>query len=76
MERIEEDILELKNKFEDGLYEYRNDHYYIDYSYLSDNSKKFLRRSKRQILKLREILKEQEEVVRLNYKKRKNISQD
>jgi hypothetical protein len=61
MERIEEDLLELQKKVEDGLYEYSNDHYYIDYSYLSDNTKKFLRRSKRHILKLREMLKEQEE---------------
>jgi chromosome segregation ATPase len=61
MERIEEDLLELKKKVEDGLYEYINGHYYIDYSYLSDNTKKFLRRSKRHILKLKEMLKEQEE---------------
>jgi hypothetical protein len=58
MERIEYDLLELQNKVEDGLYEYRNDHYYIDYNYLLDNSKKFLRRSKRHILKLGEMLKE------------------
>ena len=61
MERIEENILELQNKVEDGLYEYSNDHYYIDYSYLSDNTKKFLKKSQRHILNLREMLKEQEE---------------
>jgi hypothetical protein len=55
---IEEYLLELQKKFEYGLYEYSNDHNYIDYS---DNTKKFLRRSKRHILKLREMLKEQEE---------------
>ena len=44
-----------------NLYEYNNDHYYIDYSYLSDNTKKFLKKSQRHILKLKEMLKEQEE---------------
>jgi hypothetical protein len=34
MERIEEELLELQKKVEGGLYEYSNDHYYIDYSYL------------------------------------------
>jgi hypothetical protein len=61
MERIEENLLELQKKPEDGLYEYRNDHYYIDYRYISDNTKKFLKKSQRHILKLREMLKEQEE---------------
>jgi chromosome segregation ATPase len=61
MERIEENLLELQKKVEDGLYEYRNDHYYIDYSYLSNNTKNFLKKSHRHILKFREILKEQEE---------------
>jgi hypothetical protein len=47
MERIEENILELQKKVEDGLYEYRNDHYFIEYSYLSDITLKFfLRRVK------------------------------
>jgi hypothetical protein len=61
MEEVEEKLLELKEKVERGLYEYRNDHYYIDYSYLSDNTKKFLKKSQRHILKLKEMLKEQEE---------------
>jgi hypothetical protein len=61
MERIEENLLELQNKVEDGLYEYNNDHYYIYYSYLSDNTKNFLKKNQRHILKLREMLKEQEE---------------
>jgi hypothetical protein len=53
MEEIEEKLLELKDKVERGLYEYRNDHYYIDYSYLSDKTKKFLKKSQRHILKLK-----------------------
>jgi hypothetical protein len=53
MERIEENLLELQKEVEEGLYEYSNDHYYIDYNYLSDNTKKFLRRSQRHILKLK-----------------------
>jgi hypothetical protein len=61
MEEVEEKLLELKKKVEDGLYEYSNDHYYIDYSYLSDNTKKFLKKSQRHILKLRGMLKELEE---------------
>ena len=59
MEEVEEKLLELKEKVERGLYEYRNDHYYIDYNYLLDNIKKFLKKSQRHILKLREVLKEQ-----------------
>jgi hypothetical protein len=61
MEEVEEKLLELKDKFERGMYEYINDHYYIDYSYLSDNTKKFLKKSQRHILKLKEMLKELEE---------------
>jgi hypothetical protein len=61
MERIEEDLLELQKEVEEGLYRYSSDHYYIDYNYLSDNTKKFLRRSQRHILKLKEMLKELEE---------------
>jgi hypothetical protein len=61
MEIIEEKLSELQKKVEEGLYEYRNDHYYIDYSYLSYNTKKFLKKSQRHILKLKEMLKEQEE---------------
>jgi hypothetical protein len=61
MEEVEEKLLELKEKVERGLYEYSNDHYYIDYSYLLDNTKKFLKKSQRHILKLKEMLKELEE---------------
>jgi hypothetical protein len=61
MKRIEENLLKLQKEVEEGLYRYRSDHYYIDYDYLLDNTKKFLRRSLRHILKLKEILKEQEE---------------
>jgi hypothetical protein len=61
MERIEEELSKLQNKVEEGLYEYNNDHYYIDYRYLSDNTKKFLKKSQRHILNLKEMLKEQEE---------------
>jgi hypothetical protein len=53
--------LELKEKVEMSLDEYSNDHYYIDYSYLSDNTKKFLKKSQKHILKLKEMLKEQKE---------------
>jgi hypothetical protein len=58
MERIEENLLELQNEIEEGLYRYRSDHFYTHYNYLSDNTKKFLRRSQRYILMLKEILKE------------------
>jgi hypothetical protein len=61
MERIEENLLELQKEVEEGLYRYRSDHFYTHYNYLSDNTKKFLRRSQRHILKLKEMLKEQEE---------------
>jgi hypothetical protein len=61
MERIEEDLLELQKEVEEGLYRYISDHFYTHYNYLSDNTKKFLRRSQRHILKLKGMLKEQEE---------------
>jgi hypothetical protein len=61
MEEIEENLSELKEKVERGLYEYNNDHYYIDYSYILDNIKRFLKKSQRHILNLKEILKDQEE---------------
>jgi hypothetical protein len=61
MEEVEEKLSEIKEKVERGLYEYRNDHYYIDYRYPSDNTKIFLKKSQRHILKLKEMLKEQEE---------------
>jgi hypothetical protein len=61
MKRIEENILKLQKEVEEGLYRYRSDHFYTHYNYLSDNTKKFLRRSQRHILKLKEMIKEQEE---------------
>jgi hypothetical protein len=61
MKRIEGNLLKLQKEIEEGLYRYRSDHYYIDYNYISDNTKKFLRRSLRHILKLKEMIKEQEE---------------
>jgi hypothetical protein len=61
MKRIEEYLLELQKEVEEGLYRYSSDHYYTHYNYLSDNTKKFLRRNKRHILKLKGMLKEQEE---------------
>jgi hypothetical protein len=61
MERIEEYLLELQKEVEEGLYRYKSDHYYTHYNYLSDNTKKFLRRSQRHILKLKGMLKELEE---------------
>jgi hypothetical protein len=61
MKRIEENLLKIQKEVEEGLYRYRNGHYYIDYNYILDNTKKFLRRSLRNILKLKEMLKEQEE---------------
>jgi hypothetical protein len=59
MKRIEENLLKLQKEVEEGLYRYRSDHYYIDYNYISDNTKKFFR-SLRHILKLKEMIKEQE----------------
>jgi hypothetical protein len=61
MERIEENLLELQKEIEKGLYRYRSDHFYTHYNYLLDNTKKFLRRSQRYILMLKEILKERNE---------------
>jgi hypothetical protein len=61
MERIEENLLELQKEVEEGLYRYRSDHFYTHYNYLSDNTKKFFRRSQRHMLKLKGMLKEQEE---------------
>jgi hypothetical protein len=58
MERIEDNLLELQKEIEEGLYRYRSDHFYTHYNYLSDNTKKFLRRSQRYILMLKEMLKE------------------
>jgi hypothetical protein len=65
MERIEENLLELQKEIEEGLYMYRSDHFYTHYNYLSDNTKKFLRRSQRYILKLKGMLREQEESSKL-----------
>jgi hypothetical protein len=61
MEEVEEELSDLKRKVEWGLFEYNYDHCYIEYSYLSKNTKKFLKKNQRHILKLKEMLKEQEE---------------
>jgi hypothetical protein len=61
MERIEENLLEPQKEVEEGFYRYNSDHYYTQYNYLSDNTKKFLRRNQRHLLELKGILKEQEE---------------
>jgi hypothetical protein len=53
MKRIEGNLLKLQKEIEEGLYMYRSDHFYTHYNYLSDNTKKFLRRSQRHILKLK-----------------------
>jgi hypothetical protein len=80
MERIEENLLELQKEIEEGLYRYRSDNFYTHYTYLSDNTKMFLRRSQRYILMLKEILKEsnktqleekEEEITRLKNEKEK-----
>jgi hypothetical protein len=60
MKRIEGNLLKIQKEVEEGLYRYRSDHYYIYYNYLSDNTKKFLRRSLRNIFKLKEMIKDQE----------------
>jgi hypothetical protein len=61
MKIIERNLLKLQKEIEEGLYMYRSDHFYTHYNYLSDNTKKFLRRSQRNILKLKRMIKEQEE---------------
>ena len=80
MKRIEENLLKLQKEVEEGLYRYRSDHFYTHYNYLLDNTKKFLRRSQRYILMLKEILKEsnktqleekEEEITRLKNEKKK-----
>jgi hypothetical protein len=53
MKRIDENLLKLQKEIEEGLYIYRSDHYYIDYNYLLDNTRKFLRIILRNILKLK-----------------------
>jgi DNA-binding transcriptional regulator GbsR (MarR family) len=68
MKRIEGNLLKLQKENEEGLYMYRSDHFYTHYNYLSDNTKMFLRRSQRQILKLKGMLKEQEESSKLEEK--------
>jgi len=68
MKRIEGNLLKLQKEIEEGLYMYRSDHFYTHYNYLLDNTKKFLRRSQRHILKLKGILKEQEESSKLEEK--------
>jgi cob(I)alamin adenosyltransferase len=47
---------------------YRSDHFYTHYNYISDNTKTFLRRIQRHILKLKGMLKEQEESSKLEEK--------
>ena len=61
MKIIEGNLLKLQKEIEEGLYMYRSDHFYTHYNYLSDNTKKFLRRILRHILKLKEMINEQEE---------------
>jgi hypothetical protein len=68
MKTIEGNLLKLQKEIEEGLYMYRSDHFYTHYNYLSDNTKKFLRRSQRHILKLKGMLKEQEESYKLEEK--------
>jgi hypothetical protein len=62
MKRIEGNLLKLQKEIEEGLYMYRSDHFYTHYNYLSNNTKKFLRRSLRNILKLNKMIKEHEEI--------------
>jgi hypothetical protein len=68
MKRIEGNLLKLQKEIEEGLYMYRSDHFYTHYNYLSDNTKKFLRRIQRHILKLKGMLKEQEDSSKLEEK--------
>ena len=68
MKRIEGNLLKLQKEIEEGLYMYRSDHFYTHYNYLSDNTKKFLRRNQRNILKLKRMLQEQEESSKLEEK--------
>jgi hypothetical protein len=79
MERREENLLELQKEIEEGLYRYKSDHFYTHYNYLSDNTKRFLRRSQRYILMLKEMIKEsnktqleekEEEITRLKNEKK------
>jgi hypothetical protein len=58
MKRIEGNLLKIQKEIEEGLYMYRSDHCYTHYNYLSYNTKNFLRRSQRHILKLKGMLKE------------------
>jgi hypothetical protein len=58
MDEVEEEISKLKKKFDWGLYQYNYDHSYIDYSYLSENTKRFLEKNQKNIFKLKEMLKE------------------
>jgi hypothetical protein len=61
MEEVEEELSKLKKKVDWGLYEYNYDHSYIYYSYISENTKRFLEKNQKHILKLKKMLKEQEE---------------
>jgi hypothetical protein len=68
MKRIEGNLLKHQKEIEEGSYMYSSDHFYTHYNYCLDNTKKFLRRSQRHILKLKEMLKEQEESSKLEEK--------
>jgi hypothetical protein len=68
MERIEENLLELQKEIEEGLYMYRSDHFYTHYNYPLYNTKQLLRRSQRYLLKLKGMIKEQEESSKLEEK--------
>jgi hypothetical protein len=61
MEEVEEELSDLKRKVEWGLLEYNYDHFYIEYSYIFYNTKRFLKKNQMHILKLKEMLMEQEE---------------
>jgi len=58
MEEVEEELSKLKKKFDWGLYEHNYDHSYIDYSYVLENTKRFLEKNQKYILKLKKVLKE------------------
>jgi hypothetical protein len=61
MEEVEEELSKLKRNIDWGLYEYNYDHSHKYYSYVSENTKRFLEKNQKHIFKLKEIIKEQEE---------------
>jgi hypothetical protein len=61
LEEVEEELSKLKNKFDWDLYEYNYYHSYINYSYLFENTNRFLENNQKHILKLKKMLKEQKE---------------